>query len=134
VLAPATAPSFPRGAGLVFLATNGVLPLWPAAVYTALEAIAGIAVLVLAWRTRHTSPELGMVLAVLPLYLARRSLFSYFFLAPLFAYAALVRLPLGDLRPALARASGAVTLFALPVPAGVSGARADQAAARPGGR
>ncbi|HUQ17932.1 MAG TPA: hypothetical protein VM070_09110 [Candidatus Saccharimonadales bacterium] len=114
VLAPLTAPSFPRGAGLIFLATNGVLPLWPSAVYAALEAAAGVAVLVVAWRTRHSSPELGVALAVLPLFLARRSLFSYFFLAPLFAYAALVRLPLGDLRPAIARASGAVTLFALP--------------------
>lgn len=134
VLAPVTAPSFPRGAGLIFLATNGLLPLWPAVVYTGLEASAGIVVLVLAWRTRHSSPELGMVLAVLPLYLARRSLFSYFFLAPLFAYAALVRLPLGDLRPALARASGAVTLFALPVVGGTPSARVDPAAARPGGR
>lgn len=114
VLAPLTAPSFPRGAGLIFLATNGVVPLWPAGVYAALEAAAGIAVLVVAWRCRHSSPELGMALAVLPLYLARRSLFSYFFLAPLFAYAALVRLPLGKLGPATARASGALTLFALP--------------------
>lgn len=118
VLAPVTAPSFPRGAGLVFLATNGVLPLWPAAAYTGIEAAAGILVLIVAWRTRHSSPELGVVLAVLPLFLARRSLFSYFFLAPLFAYAALVRLPLGDLRPAIARASGAVTLFALPLQGG----------------
>ncbi len=114
VLAPLTAPSFPRGAGLIFLATNDVLPLWPAAVYTAAEAAAAVAVLILAWRTRHTSPELGVVLAVLPLYLARRSLFSYFFLTPLFAYAALVRLPLGELRPGIARASGALTFFALP--------------------
>jgi len=118
VLAPLTAPSFPRGAGLIFLATNDVLPLWPAFVYTALEGLAGIIVLAVAWRTRHTSPELGVVLAVLPLFVARRSLFSYFFLLPLFAYAGLVRLPLGELRPAVARASGAVTLFAVPrVPA-----------------
>ncbi|GAC1698452.1 MAG: hypothetical protein NVS9B6_08630 [Candidatus Limnocylindrales bacterium] len=123
VLAPITAPSFPRGAGLIFLATNGVLPLWPAGVYAALEAAAGILVLVVAWRTRHSSPELGVALAVLPLFLARRSLFSYFFLAPLFAYAALVRLPFGDLRPAIARASGAVTLFALPAPGGRASVR-----------
>jgi len=120
VLAPITAPSFPRGAGLIFLATNDVLPLWPAAVYTGLEAAAAIAVLIVAWRTRHTSPELGVVLAVLPLLLARRSLFSYFFLAPLFAYAALVRLPLGELGPAAARASGALTFFAFPARIGRS--------------
>lgn len=122
VLAPVTAPSFPRGAGLVFLATNDVLPLWPAAIYTAAEALAGVAVLVVAWRTRRSSPELGVVLAVLPLFLARRSLFSYFFLAPLFAYAGLVRLAAGALAPAAARTVGAVSLFALPIAAAVRGA------------
>ena len=121
VLAPLTAASFARGAGLIFLATNGVLPLWPSAIYAGLEAAAGIGVLIVAWRTRRTSPELGVVLAVLPLFLARRSLFSYFFLTPLFAYAALVRLPLGGLRPAVARATGAVTLFALPAVSGLAG-------------
>jgi hypothetical protein len=55
-----------------------------------------------------------MVLAVLPLFFAYRSLFSYFFLLPLFAFASLVRMPLGELDSALARASGAVTLFAFP--------------------
>lgn len=129
VLAPVTAPSFPRGAGLIFLATNDVLPLWPAAVYGALEGAAAVTVLVIAWRTRHSSPELGVMLAVLPLVLARRSLFSYFFLAPLFAYAALVRLPLGDLGPAAARATGALTFFALPTrsapPPAASGALAE---------
>ena len=114
VAAPITDPMFPRGAGLIFLVLNGVLPVWPPLAYTALEAGAFAICVAVAWRSRRTSPELGAVLALVPLYFAYRSLFSYFFLLPLFAFAALVRMPLGDLSPALARASGAVTVLAMP--------------------
>ncbi len=114
VSAPVADPMFPRGAGLIFLTLNGLLPLWPPLVYTALELAAFAVCVAIAWRTRRSSPELGMVLAVLPLFFAYRSLFSYFFLLPLFAFASLVRMPLGELDSALARASGAVTLFAFP--------------------
>jgi hypothetical protein len=114
VIAPIADPMFPRGAGLIFLVLNGVLPLWPPLAYTALEAAAFAICVGVAWRTRRTSPELGAVLALVPLYFAYRSLFSYFFLLPLFAFAALVRMPLGDASAELARASGAVTVLALP--------------------
>ena len=114
VSAPMADPMFPRGAGLIFLTLNGLLPLWPPLAYTALEAAAFGVCLAIAWRTRRSSPEIGVILALLPLFFAYRSLFSYFFLLPLFAFAALVRMPLGDLDSARARASGAVTLFAFP--------------------
>jgi hypothetical protein len=114
ILTPITEPMFPRGAGLVFLSTSGVLPLYPATVYLVLEALAGLAVLAVAWRTRRTSPELGVVLAMVPLFFAWRSLFSYFFLLPLFAFAAIARMPTGDLAPATAREAGAVTVLAAP--------------------
>ena len=114
VLTPITAPMFARGAGLVFLSTSGALPLAPATLYLALEAVAAVVCLTLAWRTRKTSPELGIVLAFVPLFFAWRSLFSYFFLLPLFAYAGLARMPLGSLSAAEARDTGAVTLFAMP--------------------
>ena len=114
VLTPVTAPMFPRGAGLVFAATNGDLPLWGASTYLALEGLAMLACLLIAWRTRRTSPEIGIALALIPLFFAWRSLFSYFFLIPLFAFAGLVRMPLGDLTAAGARDAGALTLFALP--------------------
>jgi uncharacterized membrane protein len=114
VSAPVADPMFPRGAGLIFLTLNGLLPLWPPLAYTGLEVAAFAVCIAIAWRTRRSSPELGMVLALLPLFFAYRSLFSYFFLLPLFAFASLVRMPLGDLDPVLARASGAVTLFAFP--------------------
>ena len=114
VSAPVADPMFPRGAGLIFLATNAVLPLWPPFVYTALEMIAVAVCVAVAWRSRRTSPDLGLVLALVPLFFAYRSLFSYFFLLPLFAFAALARMPVGELDPEHARAAGAITLFALP--------------------
>lgn len=114
VITPLAQPMFPRGAGLVFASTNGGLPLLPAAAYLALEATAMLASLAIAWRARRTSPEIGAALALIPLFFAWRSLFSYFFLIPLFAFAGLVRLPLGELTVRRAREVGALTLFALP--------------------
>jgi hypothetical protein len=114
LLTPVLEPMFPRGAGLVFLSTNGGLPLLPTVAYTAAEAVAGIICLVVAWRTRRTNPELGAVLAVVPLFFAWRSLFSYFFLLPLFAFAAIARMPLGQLAFERARKLGGLTIFAAP--------------------
>lgn len=114
VLTPVTAPMFPRGAGIVFLGTNGGLTLLPSSAYLAMEGVAMLVCLGIAWRARHTSPEIGIALALIPLYFAWRSLFSYFFLIPLFAFAGLVRLPLVDVTPQRVREVGALTLFALP--------------------
>jgi hypothetical protein len=114
VAAPVADPMFPRGAGIIFLVVNQLLPLWPPLVYTGLEAVAFAVCIAVAWRARRTSPEFGAVIATLPLFFAYRSLFSYFFLLPLFAFAGLVRMPVGELDAGLARASGAIALFALP--------------------
>ncbi len=114
VLTPVVEPMFPRGAGLIFLSTNGDLPLLPATAYLAMEGIAMLVCLRIAWRARRSSPEIGIALALVPLFFAWRSLFSYFFLVPLFAFAGLVRMPVGELTVQRAREAGALTLFALP--------------------
>ncbi len=114
VLTPVTEPMFPRGAGVVFLGTNAGLPLLPATAYLAIEGVAMLVCLAAAWRTRRTSPEIGIALALIPLFFAWRSLFSYFFLIPLFGFAGLARMPLGELSVQRAREAGALTLFALP--------------------
>ena len=114
ILTPLVEPMFARGAGFIFLFTNGGLPLLPTVAYSALEAAAGIICLVIAWRTRKTSAELGAVLAIVPLFFAWRSLFSYFFLLPLFALAAVARMPLGQLALERARKLGGLTIFATP--------------------
>jgi hypothetical protein len=114
ILTPLLEPMFPRGAGIVFLSTTGGWPLPPSIAYAALEAAVGLICLAVAWRARRSSPELGAVLAMVPLYFAWRSLFSYFFLLPLFALAAVARMPLGDLAVERARRLGALTIFAAP--------------------
>ncbi|MDQ2911733.1 MAG: hypothetical protein M3T56_00565 [Chloroflexota bacterium] len=114
IVTPLVEPMFPRGAGIIFLFTNGGLPMLPTIAYSVVEAFAGIICLVVAWRTRRTSPELGAVLAIVPLFFASRSLFSYFFLLPLFALAAVARMPLGELAVERARKLGGLTIFAAP--------------------
>ena len=114
VLTPVVEPMFPRGSGIVFLSTNGGLPLLSANAYLVLEGIAMLACLAIAWRARRSSPEIGIALALIPLFFAWRSLFSYFFLIPLFAFAGLVRMPFGELSVQHAREVGALTILALP--------------------
>jgi hypothetical protein len=114
ILTPVLEPTFARGAGLVFLFTSGGLPMLPALAYALLETAAGIICRVIAWRSRRTSPELGAVLALVPLFFAWRSLFSFFFLHPLFARAAIARMPLGELAVERARRIGGLTVFAAP--------------------
>lgn len=118
IVTPALEPMFARGAGLVFLGINGVGPLLPNAAYLALELVAYAVALAVAWRERRHSPELGVVLAAVPLFFAHRSLFSYFFLLPLFALAGLARMSVRGPAPEEARAGGALTLFAAPAERG----------------
>jgi hypothetical protein len=118
ILTPVAQPMFSRGAGLVILGAGGVLPLFPPLVYSAMEAAAGLVVLVSVWRTRRTSPEIGLVLAMVPLYFAWRSLFSYFFLLPLFAMVGVARMRAGHLSHATVRDTGGLTLLAMPAPEG----------------
>jgi len=116
ILTPFTASMFPLGAGLVLLETAGAVPALPAVAYLGLTAAALVGALAWAWRARRSSPELGAVLALLPLFFASRSLFSYFFLIPLFAMAAVARMSAGDLTPREARDRGALTPLAALAP------------------
>ncbi|GAC1427661.1 MAG: hypothetical protein NVSMB65_00510 [Chloroflexota bacterium] len=72
---------FPLGAGLVALAVHAWLPLWPHDIYTVLELLAMVACAVVYARTCRLHPGTGLVLALVPLVFAWRSLFTYF--APL---------------------------------------------------
>jgi uncharacterized membrane protein len=78
ILAPVADPMFPLGIGLINLSSYHLLPYLPAWVYLGLELGAMAAALVCYWRICQTRPEAAMLLAVLPLFLAWRSLPSYF--------------------------------------------------------
>ncbi len=81
VLAPVSDPMFPMGVGLVGLSTTHLIPYLPQSVYTALEGIAMLGSLVWYWRICRARPEAALLLAVVPLFFAWRSLPSYFYCA-----------------------------------------------------
>src|SRR5207245_2848389 len=71
------------GVGLVRFALAGPLPHLPRAVWSAASAVSLVALVVVFWRYRRSSPQAGPVFAVVPLYLAWRSLQNYFAFTPL---------------------------------------------------
>jgi Glycosyltransferase family 87 len=83
VLAPVADPMYPSGAGLVALGLTPISPLLPSVVYSALEAVAMLLCMAWYWRICRSRPESAMLLAVLPLFFAWRSLPSYFYCAAL---------------------------------------------------
>jgi hypothetical protein len=86
VMAPMLDPMFPMGVGLISLSSTPLLPTFPSIVYTVLELGAMLIALAYYWRLCKERPEAAMVLAVIPLFFAWRSLSSYFYCAafPLF--------------------------------------------------
>jgi hypothetical protein len=86
MLLPVMLPTFPDGIGLIAFAHAGVLPLWPAWVYTVIELLAfGAIALWLIVARRTPRPELVLLLGTLPLALGWRSLASYFAWLPAIA-------------------------------------------------
>ncbi len=79
VMAPVADPMFPMGVGIVNLSVGHLLPYFPETVYSVLEGLAMLAVLIWYWRICRMRPEAAMLLAVVPLFFAWRSLPSYFY-------------------------------------------------------
>jgi hypothetical protein len=86
VLAPQVDPMFPLGSGLVRPSLAGVFPLAPSVVYAGLELLALVLGVAWFWRSRTYTAGLGIVLAVLPLFFAWRSLTTYFYFVTLAAF------------------------------------------------
>ena len=81
ILAPLDPLMFPMGVGIVGLSVTHLIPYLPQHVYSILEAIAMLGSLVWYWRICRKHPEAAMLLAVVPLFFAWRSLPSYFYCA-----------------------------------------------------
>jgi uncharacterized membrane protein len=79
IMSPMTDPMFPVGSGLIVVVTGGLLNFQKALPFTILEVIALIAAAVWYFRYCRRYPQLGPILALIPLFFAWRSLFSYFF-------------------------------------------------------
>jgi hypothetical protein len=95
VMAPMADPMFPEGVGIIGLSTASLQPFFPQMVYDVLELIAMLVGLIWYWRICKERPEAAMVLAIIPLFFAWRSLSSYFYCAafPLFILMAARTLP-----------------------------------------
>jgi hypothetical protein len=74
-----TDPLFPVGSGLIVLVTSGLTNIQSSLLFTVLEVIAFIAAAFWYFRNCVRFPAVGPVLALIPLFFAWRSLFSYFF-------------------------------------------------------
>lgn len=79
VLAPVVDPMYPSGVGVVALGLSPLFPLLPAVVYTVLEAFAMLFCIGWYWSICRSRPEAALLLAMLPLFFAWRSLPSYFY-------------------------------------------------------
>jgi uncharacterized membrane protein len=93
---PVTDPFFPMGMGIIQLSTSQILPFGPPALYALLEAVTLAVVLWIFARDRARIGASGLVLALLPLFFAFRSMPNYFAFAPWLAmYAVNVRFRAG---------------------------------------
>jgi hypothetical protein len=79
VMAPLVDPMFPMGTGLIALSTGHVIFFLPTLVYQVLEYSAYSLSLIYYWFRCRQAPEAAMLLAVLFLFFAWRSLPSYFY-------------------------------------------------------
>ena len=83
-LVPMSDPMFPSGMGFVAPSLSGVIPLWPPIVYTALEFTAWVGLAFYQLRRKAITSD-GLLLALMPLFFARRDLINYIALVPLIA-------------------------------------------------
>ncbi len=91
ILAPENSQMFPSGSGLIHLSTVGVVPFLPESAYSILQGLALVAAIVWYWRYGRSQPEeMGLALAILPLFLAWRSLTTYFYFIALPAVVLLI--------------------------------------------
>ncbi len=90
MLGPMRDPMFALGVGLVDLSIAKALPLFPAAVYLVLEVLAYAGVFAFYVRRWATAPALALLLPLIPMFFAWRSLHTYFMFLPVLAVAALV--------------------------------------------
>ena len=90
ITAPMNNLLFPIGVGLVSLVTGGYWHLETQLVFGILEVLTGIASVVWYYFNYSRAPHIGLVLAVVPLFFAWRSMWSYFYFFDLILFAVIV--------------------------------------------
>jgi hypothetical protein len=79
IASPMTEPMFPLGVGFISLVTSGVIDVQTSLPFTILEGVVLITAVIWYFRNCVRYPESGIVLSVLPLFFAWRSIWTYFF-------------------------------------------------------
>jgi uncharacterized membrane protein len=79
VMAPIADPMFPLGVGLISLSTSHIIAFLPSTVYSVLEALGAVICMGIYWRVCRKYPEAALLLGIIPLFFAWRSLSSYFY-------------------------------------------------------
>lgn len=90
VLSPVTEPMFPLGVGLVSLVMGSGIDIRSSLPFSLMEAVAMVGCILWYFRYSRHYPYAGPLLAVLPLFFAWRSLWSYFFYVQLITLACLL--------------------------------------------
>ncbi len=101
LLSPVTEPMFSLGVGVVALVESGLVNIQSPLPFMVLEALVFIAAV--AWYIRNCIryPHAGLILAILPLFFAWRSLWSYFFYVAIILLTRMLSEDRGDSAPAL---------------------------------
>lgn len=79
IISPMSDPMFPIGGGLASLLTGGILHIQSSLPFTILEGAVFVVAIIWYWRNGMRYPQAGPLLAIVPLFFAWRSLWSYFF-------------------------------------------------------
>ncbi|MFC1866316.1 hypothetical protein ACFLYB_06360 [Chloroflexota bacterium] len=90
IMSPMLDNMFPLGVGIVSLVSGGVLDIHSPFVFSLLEVLVGVVVVVWYYRNCRRYPHSGLVLAMLPLFFAWRSLWPYFYYADIIILAAII--------------------------------------------
>ena len=90
LLSPMVDNLFPLGVGVITIVTGGVLEIQSPLVFSILEIGIGVGAFIWYFRVGYRYPHTGLVLAMLPLFFAWRSLWAYFFYADIILLAAVI--------------------------------------------
>lgn len=90
ILSPMKDPMFPIGVGLVNIATSGLVDIKSPLPFTILEILVFIGAIIWYIRNCGRYPLAGVVISVVPLFFAWRSLWSYFFYVPMIMLACML--------------------------------------------
>jgi hypothetical protein len=87
LMSPMTDPMFPLGVGAITLVNGGLLDIRSSLPFTVGEVFVFAVALIWYYRNCRRYPQLGPMLAILPLFFAWRSLWNYFFYSAIMALA-----------------------------------------------